>query len=167
MIKIILLIIGIILTCLTVALLLTGKSNIASIISAIFAFLSFFVSLNPNFLNQNKIIPSIVLNNNYLELIRTDEYILEATITPNNCIVNWNSDNEEIVTIDYSGHLKTINEGNATITATIAYKNIEYTDTCIIKVSRPIINIDFSDIFYVGDTKSLSLYTLPKEANVI
>ena len=167
MIKTSLLIIGIILTSITVALIVTGKSKMASIISAIFAFLSFFISLNPNLLNEDKIVPSIVLNYDSLELISTDEYILEATIIPNNSIVNWNSNNEEIVTIDSNGHLKAINEGDATITAKITYNNIEYIDTCNIKVRRPIINLYSADIFFVGDTKSFSVSTIPEEANVI
>lgn len=117
--------------------------------------------------NTGNVSPNIKLSINALDMINTDEYDLKCSTFPDNCDIKWSSDNVHIVKVDDNGHLKAISEGDATIKATITYNNVEYTDECNVKVIVPVINIYSSDIFYVGDTKSLSLYTFPREVNVI
>lgn len=115
----------------------------------------------------DSISPYIKLNVNSLDLICTDTFDLEANTFQNDYETKWKSDDIDIVTVDNEGHLEAISEGDTKITATIIYNNVEYTDTCIIKVRKPIINLYFSDIFSVGDTKSLSVFTIPEETNLI
>lgn len=55
MIKIFLLILGIILTIVTIILIVTKQSNAASIVSAIFALVAYSISLNPSILNQGSV----------------------------------------------------------------------------------------------------------------
>lgn len=69
MIKIFLLILGIILTIVTIILIVTQQSAAASIVSAIFALIAYFISLNPSILNQEsvKIINSSQTENENIE----------------------------------------------------------------------------------------------------
>ena len=123
-----------------------------------------YVKLKLNKTEKN--FSDITLNLISLELISTDEYDLYITTLPNNYEIEWISDNEDIVTIDSKGHLKAINEGNATITASIIYKNIEYIDTCNISVKNPIINLDAFRLLYIGENKNLSVTTIPQNTNI-
>lgn len=151
----------------TIILIATQKPTAASIVAAIFTLVAYFVSLNPSILNQDEIEPTISLNTNSLELINSDEYDIEAIISPDDYDIKWNSDNEDIITVDNNGHLKTISEGNAIITASIICKNVEYTDTCNVSVKNPVINLDSTCLLYIGENKSLSATTIPEKANIL
>lgn len=132
------------------------ESRLASIISTFLTILSLFIAIYPKILEQEKLEPTISLNTNLLELISSDEYDLKATIFPENCDIRWNSNNENIVTVDNSGHLKAIAEGDTIITVSIIYKDIEYSDTCSISVKNPSISLDSSHLLYIGEKKNLS-----------
>lgn len=166
MIKFFLLLIGIILTIVTIFLVISNQPKATAIISAFFAFLSYFISLYPTILNQEKVEPNVILSSNALDLITTDAYDLKATISPDDCQVKWNSNNVDIVIVDNNGHLEAVNEGRATITATIIYKENEYTDTCDITVYNPVVNLNSSCSLYTGETSNLPVVTVPKNADI-
>lgn len=100
--------------------------------------------------------PGITLNLKSLDLVSTDEYDLTAITSPNNYDIKWDSHNENIVIVDNNGHLKAIAEGNTIITASIIYKDIEYSDICSISVKNPSISLDTSHLLYIGEKKNLS-----------
>lgn len=174
MIKLILLVLGIILTITTIILLITKKSVEASIVSAIFAMVAYSISLNPSIFNQEKIEPIILLNTDLLELITFDEYDLKATVFPDNCDIIWESNNKKIVTVDNNGHLEAIANGEATIYATITYKDIEYFDTCTISVKDPSINLNIPvslnapTLLYIniGEKKKINATTIPENLKI-
>lgn len=156
MIRFLFIVITVILGGITIYCYARDESKLASIISTFLTILSLFIAIYPKILEQEKIEPTIYLNTNLLELISSDEYDLKATIFPENCDIRWNSNNENIVTVDNSGHLKAIAEGDTIITASIIYKDIEYSDTCSISVKNPSISLDSSHLLYIGEKKNLS-----------
>ncbi|MBD5503539.1 MAG: Ig domain-containing protein [Lachnospiraceae bacterium] len=166
MFVIILLISGIFLTIIAIILAVSKQSTAGTIVSALFALLAYFVSLYPLIFNQEKTEPNIVLNSKSLSMISTDEYDLKTIISPDNCEIKWSSDNTAIVTVDNRGHLKAINEGNATITATVVYKSVEYTDICNVTVNNPTINLGDASLLHVGETDILSVATIPENASI-
>ncbi|MBD5524309.1 MAG: Ig domain-containing protein [Lachnospiraceae bacterium] len=166
MFVIILLFLGIFLTIIAIILAVNKQSTAGAIVSAIFALLAYFVSLYPSIFNQEKTEPNSVLNSKSLSMICTDEYDLKTIVSPDNCEIKWSSDNTDIVTVDNRGHLKAINEGNATITATSVYKSVEYTDIYNVTVNNPTINLGAASLLHVGETDILSVVTIPENASI-
>lgn len=145
----------------------TLKSKIASIILAIFTIFSLIIAIYPTILKQEKIEPSIVLDHNSLELLCGDENPIFATTSPDNAILEWSSSDSEVITVDDNGYLKAINEGTATITATLTYKKMQCNANCVVVVKTPEINIDKSQLLYIGDTYNLSVTTIPENINIL
>lgn len=78
---------------------------------------------------------SISLNKNSVELIIEKSFNLTATTNQDDAVIEWSSDNEDIVTVDQNGKITAKNTtGTATITATIKGTNI--TATCKVKVRK-------------------------------
>lgn len=111
--------------------------------------------------------PRVTLSLKPLNLINTDECDLTATTSPDDCEVNWSSDNENIVIIDDNGHLKAVAEGDTIITASIIYKDVEYSDRCNVSVKSPFINVDSFHLLYIGETKNISAEVFPENTNII
>lgn len=167
MIRFIFIVITVILGGITIYCYARDKSKLASIISTFLTILSLFIAIYPKILEQEKIEPTISLNTNLLELISSDEYALKATIFPENCDIRWNSNNENIVVVDNNGYLKAVAEGNAIITASITYKDVEYSDICNISVKTPGITLDKTQSLHIGEIKSLTASTIPENVSIL
>lgn len=167
MIKVVLFIVGIILTIIAIALILAKKATAAAVVTAVFAFLAYVVSLNPSILNQENIEPDVSLNTDSLELMCLDEYDLNVVVFPDDSDVIWESSDAEVITVDNKGHIKAISEGTAIVTASVIYKRTEYLDSCKINVTKPYINMDTDCSLYIGETKYLSVDTNLGGAQVI
>ena len=165
LIAFVLLAVGIVLTVRAIRAIKTNQSKDASIKSAIFALLAYSVSLLSLIPSQEKSDPYIVLDANALELRTTDEYDLVASTSPQDSDIKWSS-NSDIITVDNNGHLKAINEGNATIVAKMLYKGIEYTDVCNIKITDPAVVLASSYMIHVNETVDLPIKTTPVNAGI-
>ncbi len=73
---------------------------------------------------------------------------LKATLTCDNPIeytVKWSSDNEDVLTVDDEGYLKTHKKfGDATVTASFIFNGKTYSDTCLIHVGVPAEGVDLN-----------------------
>ena len=133
MIRDLLLIFGFVLTIIAIILYIAKKSTAASIVVAIFAFVTYSISLFPAILNQEIFFePGITLDVH--NLVLTDKATLSATAHPNNAIVEWSSGNIDLVTVDNNGNLEARREGIVAITASIEYKGNYYFDKCVVTV---------------------------------
>lgn len=166
MIRIIFLVATVLLGIITIYCIVNDESKLASIITTILTILSLIIAIYPKMLEQ-KVKPDIKLNANSLELLNSDEYDLKATISLDYYNINWDSDNENIVIVDNNGHLKAIADGNTTITASIVYKDVEYSDTCNVSVKSPSITLDRTQSLYVGEIKSLAAITTPENVSIL
>ena len=66
-------------------------------------------------------VTGIALSKTSLSLAEGEEFILEATVTPDNATnkeITWTSDNEAVVTVSSAGVVKALRAGTASITAT-------------------------------------------------
>ncbi len=156
----------IVLGLITIYLYVLDKNKPASVIMTVLTLLSLAITIKPDILSGEKIEPGIDLNTNTLEMLSTDGNDLKAVYSPDDCVVNWHSDNTDIVTVDDNGHLKAVSEGNAVITAAIIYKGMEFKDYCKISVIDPVINLDSTQSLYVGETKNISAITVPEKADL-
>ncbi|NFO65362.1 DUF11 domain-containing protein, partial [Clostridium botulinum] len=84
---------------------------------------------NENIKNQ-----SISLNKSSLNLKEGISEKLTATTTPSAVDINWSSDDETVATVDSNGNVKSIKEGQATITAQI--KGTDIKSTCRVTVIK-------------------------------
>lgn len=114
--------------------------------------------------------PGVSLNNHEMTVELGSTEVLKATLTCDNPVeydVIWSSDNEDILTIDEEGYLKTHKKiGDATITAKLVFKDREYTDTCLVHVGVPCEGVDLSKgklKMSSGDTFSLVAKFDPKD----
>ena len=81
-----------------------------------------------------KVVTSVSLNKNTLELYAGQSETLIATVTPDDATnqnVTWSSDNETVATVDNSGNVTAVAAGNATITA---MADGGKTATCVVQV---------------------------------
>lgn len=111
---------------------------------------------------------SIILNIDESQLYINDTLQLEATVLPENTTdktVTWQSSNIYVATVNESGLITAISEGNATITAT----NGNISVTCQITVLTPIIdaeqiilNIESAEI-NIGESVQLEATVLPED----
>lgn len=84
-------------------------------------------------------VTGISLNKESLAMVTGETSMLTATITPENAktqTVTWNSDNNEVVTVDASGTVTAKTTGEADITVTTLDGG--FTATCRVSVSNPI-----------------------------
>ncbi len=115
---------------------------------------------------DNTPVESITLNKTSKELLKDEEFQLTATILPEklaNKVVNWNSSDSSIATVDSTGKVKAIAKGTAIITASVEDKSA----TCTIIVSNTEIKeIDFSLPFAIeGESYYMRAYVTPNDAN--
>lgn len=85
----------------------------------------------------------ITLNTTSLTLKEKESYSLQASVLPTNAkdkTITWTSDNENVATVDASGNVRAISQGNATITAT-ANGNGSVKASCQVSVTKEIIII--------------------------
>lgn len=74
--------------------------------------------------------------------------VLKATLICDNPIeynAKWYSDNEEILTVDEEGYLKTHKKiGDANITAEYEFNGVTYKDTCLVHIGVPVEGVDLN-----------------------
>ena len=86
-----------------------------------------------------KMVTSVSLNKNTLELYTGNSETLTATVQPEDATsqsVTWESNNIAVATVDANGKVTAEGEGEATITVTTADGN--HTATCTVKVTDPV-----------------------------
>ena len=87
----------------------------------------------------DKMVTSVSLNENTLELYTGQSETLITTVTPDdatNKAVTWASSNDTIATVDNNGKVTAVKEGTATITATAADGSGK-SATCTVTVEKP------------------------------
>lgn len=116
-------------------------------------------------------VEGISLNKNTLNLNVGEKYQLTAIVNPNNAtnkVVNWSSDNHQIVQVNQLGELIALNVGTAIITATTA--NNGFTAHCQVTVKNK--NIPVEKIILnkqqlemkIGDEFKLEVTIFPENA---
>lgn len=100
--------------------------------------------------------PYINLSDDAETVIAGDEYTLIADVLPSGVDVDWESDDEDIATVD-GGVVTAVAKGEATITASIVYNDITYKADFVITVIPVVITgIEITDIdakteYYIDD----------------
>ena len=99
--------------------------------------------------------PSITLNSEFATIQTGDTLNLEATADPENSPVVWESENQDIATVE-NGVVTAKLPGTAKITATITVNGIEYKSICEVTVSQLVYNpvIDesiFGQVYYQSE----------------
>lgn len=79
---------------------------------------------------------SIFLDNNRLIVEKGATASLAATTSPESATVSWKSSDTNIVTVDSSGSLAAVGEGEATITASIKVGKVDLSDSCTVHVTN-------------------------------
>jgi len=114
-------------------------------------------------------ITSIELNKTVLSLVEDEEFLLEATIKPDDATdktVTWNSSDKSVATVDQNGKVKGIKEGEAKITV----KAGEITAECAVAVSEKKIPVTMVMLnkeslpMIVGDEYQLIATVVPDNA---
>jgi|GEM_PF-6792336 len=85
-----------------------------------------------------KVVTSVSLNKNTLELYAGQSETLIATVTPDDATnqnVTWSSDNEAVATVDNSGKVTAVTAGEANIT--VKTEDGNYTASCKVQVRKP------------------------------
>lgn len=74
--------------------------------------------------------------------------VLKATLICDNPVgysAKWSSDNEDVLTVDEEGYLKTHKKfGDANITAEYEFNGVTYKDTCLVHVGVPVEGVDLN-----------------------
>lgn len=86
-------------------------------------------------------VSNVSLDNELIELVVEDTFVLKATVLPEDATnknVFWNSSDSSVASVD-NGTVKALKEGQATITVTTEDGGL--TDTCIVKVSPKVIHV--------------------------
>ena len=84
-----------------------------------------------------KVVTSVSLNKNTLELYAGQSETLIATVTPDDATnqnVTWSSDNEAVATVDNSGKVTAVTAGEANIT--VKTEDGNYTASCKVQVRK-------------------------------
>ena len=85
-------------------------------------------------MTQKAIHPSISLDKSEGSVEVEGTLTLTATIVPVDAEVTWESDDTEVATVE-DGVVTGVDEGSATITATITVEEQDYSATCDVTVS--------------------------------
>ncbi len=117
------------------------------------------------------VVESVKLDKTSLEMNEGDTHTLTATVYPkevDNKEVTWSSSNKEVATVDNSGKVTAIKEGNATITVTTVEN--KKTANCEITVINPngveSVSLDQTSLeMNEGDTHTLKATVYPEEAD--
>lgn len=114
--------------------------------------------------------PGVSLNKHEMIVELGSSEVLKATLTCDNPIdydVKWSSSNEDILTVDDEGYLKTHKKfGDAVITAKFTFKDVTYEDSCLVHVGVPAEGVDLSKgklKLNVGDEYTLVAKFDPKD----
>ena len=162
----------IVLCCLSFYFIKNDKSKPLSIVTVILTFVSIFIGLYSVYIsqqtsNKNVIEPNITLSSNSLELIIGDTYTINAITNIEETSINWNTNNDTIITVNNDGELIALSEGNAEISATITYKGNDYTSSCNILVKKPAIDLNVSTLtLFVEEQEILFADTFPDDSKV-
>lgn len=114
-------------------------------------------------------VSSIELNKKTLTLTEGDEFVLEATVKPDDATdktITWNSSNSEVATVGNDGKVMAIKEGEAKITA----KAGDITAECPVIVEKKVIPVlavvlsDESLDMVIGDEYKLNVTITPDDA---
>ncbi len=114
-------------------------------------------------------VTGIALYESEITINEADTYKLRASIKPDNAsspVINWNSSDENIATVDENGLVTALSKGTATITATTEENN--FTASCVVNVLRPVssIELNYSELnIGVGYTKTLIATVYPETAS--
>ena len=114
-------------------------------------------------------VTSVTLDKKALELVEGDEATLTATVKPDDATdktVTWSSDQAEVASVDETGKVSAIKEGQASIIA----KAGECSDTCVVTVAKKFIPVDSVALskktleLVEGDEAQLTATVLPEDA---
>lgn len=95
----------------------------------------FFDSVTtPDTLQGSTTVPQVVLNASHIEVQAGETATIEAITTPAGQTVTWSSSAETYATVA-DGVVTGLAEGSATITASMTYNTVTYTDTCSVTVT--------------------------------
>lgn len=112
-------------------------------------------------------IKRVALDYTRLSLKVGEEFKLNAIIVPAEAkyeSISWSSSDEQVATVDQSGKVVAVKEGNATITVTVDDKTaecqvtVDYIHVTSVSISQPEASL------YIGDTVSLSATVNPNDA---
>ena len=90
------------------------------------------------------------------------EYQFSATVTPSDAsepTVEWTSDNNDVVTVDENGKVKTVGVGKAKITATAG----EFSASCTVKVYPRLGDANHDDAIDINDAVDITNYVVKKK----
>lgn len=110
--------------------------------------------------------PNIIIRPKELEIMYGDEYSIEAITEPQSAVIEWHSDEPEIVSVDNRGSINALNEGRAIISAKLTYFGNEYVDYCEVEVKKPRINVIPFCSIDVNKRSDLSVITFPEDIEV-
>ena len=114
-------------------------------------------------------VTSVTLDKKVLELVEEEEAILTATVKPDDATdktVTWSSDQADIASVDETGKVSALKEGQASIIA----KAGECSDTCVVTVTKKFIPVDSVALskktleLVEGDEAQLTATVLPEDA---
>ena len=112
-------------------------------------------------------VTSVTLDKNELSLKKGETAALTATVIPadaTNKTVTWESDNEDVATVDENGKVTAIASGTAVITASAGGKTAE----CTVTVTNPAEKIEIDDITVLtGNEKEIVIKITPTDADSI
>ena len=91
-----------------------------------------FYSLDPE---APVVEPDITLNRSNITIEEDATATLKATTTPSGEDVTWSTSDSEVVSVTQSGVIEGVGAGTATITASMTYDGVTYTDTCNVTVT--------------------------------
>lgn len=116
----------------------------------------------------NVVIPAtrISLDKHELTLAKGETDTLTATISPADSSeeITWNSDNENVVTVDNNGNLTAVGGGTANVTAKVG----NYSDVCKVTVSVPLNSLTIqsdSTTIMRGEEKQLEVVYNPQDTS--
>ncbi len=114
--------------------------------------------------------PGISLDSHERTVEKGSTEVLKASLSCDDPVkyeVSWTSDNEDILTVDNEGYLKTHKKfGDANITASFEFNGKTYSDTCLVHVGVPAEGVDLSKgklKMNTGDSFSLVAEFDPKD----
>jgi len=82
------------------------------------------------------IVPDIILSRSNVTLEEGEKVTIEASTTPAGQTVTWSSSDSEKASVS-NGEITGEGAGAATITASMTYDGVTYTDTCSVTVTEP------------------------------
>ncbi len=108
-------------------------------------------------------VTDIETDRNIITLNKSDTDKINVSVKPDNAtnkLLDFSSDNEDVVTVDNLGNIVAVGEGTATITVK-SKDNPAITETVVITVKIPVTEITAADDFTVnlGDTKNVEAKT--------